>query len=85
MGLLTEGTPLAWSDVQKYCEHVRQHAIIQFINLFNKLKDRQNDCLKFGDEIEYVLIKFDHVNKTARYLSARDHSGSLQFCRSCSQ
>lgn len=66
MGLLSEGTPLTWKEVQKYCEHVRQHAIIQFINQYNRLKDRQNDCLKFGDEIEYILIKFDDENKTAK-------------------
>ncbi|XP_022691080.1 glutamate--cysteine ligase catalytic subunit-like isoform X1 [Varroa jacobsoni] len=66
MGLLSEGTPLTWKEVQKYCEHVRQHAIIQFINQYNRLKDRQNDCLKFGDEIEYILIKFDDEDKTAK-------------------
>lgn len=66
MGLLSEGTALTWTEVQQHCEHVRQHAIIQFINIYNRLKDRQNDCLKFGDEIEYILIKFDHEKKTAR-------------------
>ncbi|GIY57581.1 glutamate--cysteine ligase catalytic subunit [Caerostris darwini] len=66
MGLLTEGSPLSWEETKKYAGHVRKHGIIQFINLYHRLKDRQNDCLKWGDEIEYMIIKFNHENKTAK-------------------
>ncbi|CAG9771333.1 unnamed protein product [Ceutorhynchus assimilis] len=66
MGLLTEGTPLTWEETKKLAEHVREHGIIQFINLYKRLKERKGDVLKWGDEIEYIIIKFDDENKKAR-------------------
>ncbi|XP_072029368.1 glutamate--cysteine ligase catalytic subunit-like [Amphiura filiformis] len=68
MGLLSEGSPLEWEETKKYAEHVREHGIQQFINLYHKLRDRPCDMLKFGDEVEYTLIKLDHEAKTARVL-----------------
>ncbi|KAK3886936.1 hypothetical protein Pcinc_008945 [Petrolisthes cinctipes] len=66
MGLLTDGTPLDWPQTKKYADHVRQHGIEQFINQYHQLKGRQGDCLKWGDEIEYMIIKLDHKNRKAR-------------------
>lgn len=51
MGLLTEGSPLSWEETKKLAEHVRQHGVEQFINLFAKLRDRTGDVLKWGDEV----------------------------------
>lgn len=51
MGLLTEGSPLSWDETKKLAEHVRQHGVEQFINLFAKLRDRTGDVLKWGDEV----------------------------------
>lgn len=79
MGLLSEGSPLSWEETEKYANHVRQHGVVQFIKLYHRLKDRQNDCLKWGDEIEYMVIKFDHVNKSAKVcLKAEKLLGVLQ-------
>ncbi|KAF7998291.1 hypothetical protein HCN44_009689 [Aphidius gifuensis] len=66
MGLLSEGSPLDWEDTKKLADHVRKHGIIQFINLYKRLRDRQGDVLKWGDEVEYMLIKFDDEEKKAR-------------------
>lgn len=66
MGLLTEGSPLSWEETKKLSEHVRKHGIIQFINLYKRLRDRQGDVLKWGDEVEYIIVKFDDENKIAR-------------------
>lgn len=66
MGLLSEGSPLSWPETKALADHVRKHGIIQFINLYKLLKDRQGDILKWGDEIEYMLVKFDHQNKRAQ-------------------
>ncbi|KAF5270470.1 hypothetical protein FQA39_LY08348 [Lamprigera yunnana] len=66
MVLLTEGTPLTWEETKKCADHVREHGIIQFINLYKRLRDRQGDVLKWGDEVEYIIVKFDHDNKTAK-------------------
>lgn len=51
MGLLTEGSPLSWEETKKYSKHVREHGIKQFIHLYRRLKDRQDDVLKWGDEV----------------------------------
>ncbi|XP_071442481.1 glutamate--cysteine ligase catalytic subunit isoform X1 [Hetaerina americana] len=66
MGLLSEGSPLSWEETKRRSEYVRKHGIIQFINLYHKLRDRQGDILKWGDEVEYMIVKFDDGNKTAR-------------------
>uniref|UniRef100_A0A1E1XK40 Glutamate--cysteine ligase n=1 Tax=Amblyomma sculptum TaxID=1581419 RepID=A0A1E1XK40_AMBSC len=66
MGLLSEGSPLSWPETKKLADHVREHAVTQFINLYRRLKDRENDCLKWGDEVEYMLVHFDHAKKTAQ-------------------
>lgn len=79
MGLLTEGSPLSWEETKKLAQHVREHGIEQFINLFARLKDRQGDVLKWGDEVEYMIIKFDDEKQTARAsLRALDILNQLQ-------
>ncbi|CAK1599941.1 unnamed protein product [Parnassius mnemosyne] len=65
MGLLTEGSPLSWDETKALAEHVRQHGIEQFINLYRKLRDRTGDVLKWGDEVEYIIVKFDDENERA--------------------
>lgn len=79
MGLLSEGSPLSWPETKKLANHVREHAATQFINLYHRLKDRENDCLKWGDEVEYMLVYFDHDKKTAQVsLRANDLLPVLQ-------
>lgn len=51
MGLLSEGSPLDWEETKALAKHVRNHGIEQFINLYARLKDRQGDVLKWGDEV----------------------------------
>ncbi|CAH2068772.1 unnamed protein product, partial [Iphiclides podalirius] len=65
MGLLSEGSPLSWEETKALAEHVRQHGIEQFINLYRKLRDRTGDVLKWGDEVEYIIVKFDDENERA--------------------
>ena len=59
MGLLTTGEPLTWEETKKWQEHVRLHGVQQFINLYKKLENRCGDVLKWGDEVEYNLVKID--------------------------
>jgi glutamate--cysteine ligase catalytic subunit len=66
MGLLTKGTPLSWKETAPHVEYIKKHGIAQFINLYHRLKDRQGDQLKWGDEVEYTIVKFDHENKKVR-------------------
>ncbi|XP_072394245.1 glutamate--cysteine ligase [Diabrotica undecimpunctata] len=72
MGLLTEGSPLSWEETKKHAQHVREHGIIQFINLYKKLRDREGDILKWGDEVEYIIVKFFDDKKEAK-VSLRSH------------
>uniref|UniRef100_A0A8C5FG26 Glutamate--cysteine ligase n=1 Tax=Gadus morhua TaxID=8049 RepID=A0A8C5FG26_GADMO len=66
MGLLSQGSPLNWEETKKYADHIRKHGIIQFLNIYNKVKDRQRDVLKWGDEVEYMLIEMDEANEKVR-------------------
>lgn len=68
MGFLGEGKTLIWEEAQKHADYIRHHGILQFIELFKTLKDRQNDSLKWGDEIEYMLVWLDPQNKEAKVL-----------------
>lgn len=68
MGLLTEGSPLSWDETKKHAKHVRAHGIEQFIHLYKRLKDRQGDILKWGDEVEYILVNFDDEKKKAQVI-----------------
>ncbi|KAF0992170.1 hypothetical protein HZS_7350, partial [Henneguya salminicola] len=66
MGLLSTGTSLTWEEIEKWSEYVKEHGILQFINIYNSLKGRENDLLKYGDEVEYCMIYLDHINKCAK-------------------
>ncbi|KAM4772254.1 glutamate--cysteine ligase catalytic subunit [Rhinophrynus dorsalis] len=68
MGLLSLGSPLSWEETKKYADHIRRHGILQFLNIYHKVKERQKDVLKWGDEVEYILVSFDHVNQKVRLL-----------------
>lgn len=61
MGLLSEGSPLSWPETRKLADHVHEHGISQFINLYNLLKDRQGDVLKWGDEVIYKALAFPKI------------------------
>lgn len=64
MGLLSQGSPLNWTETKKYADHVRKHGIVQFLNIYNKVKDRQKDVLKWGDEVSEVFIH--HLSQAAK-------------------
>lgn len=66
MGLLSEGEPLEWQEMKEWQSHVRKYGVEQFIRLYNKLKDDTGRGLKWGDEVEYIIVKLDHENKKAR-------------------
>jgi len=66
MGLLTAGQPMEWEEMKPWQEHVRKHGVEQFIRLFNRLKDETGKVLKWGDEVEYIVVKLDHDNRSAK-------------------
>jgi glutamate--cysteine ligase catalytic subunit len=66
MGLLSKGTPLPWHKAKEYANHVRYHGIQQFLHIYAKVKDRERDCLLWGDEIEYMLLSVDHGRRMVK-------------------
>lgn len=45
---------------------MREHGVLQFLHVFNAVKSREKDCLRWGDEIEYHLMRFDDGAKDVR-------------------
>jgi len=57
---------MEWEDMVKWQKHVREHGVQQFVRLYNRLKDEPGRTLKWGDEVEYIIVKLDHEGKVAR-------------------
>lgn len=55
MGLLTIGQPLSWDETKELSNHVRDHGINQFINLYRQVANRSGDAFKWGDEVCFLL------------------------------
>lgn len=68
MGLLNVGTSLSWEEVKKLSSYVRDRGIMQFINIYKNAKNREPDELKWGDEIEYILVKFNKNEQKVQVL-----------------
>jgi len=66
MGLLSAGEPLTWDQMQQWQDHVRKYGVEQFVRLYNRLKDEKGRVLKWGDEVEYIIVKLDHENRKAK-------------------
>lgn len=57
MGLLNfDGEPLSWENSKPYLNHIKEHGITQFLNIYNSVKDRHGDILKWGDEVNSCTI-----------------------------
>ncbi len=57
MGFLTTGNTFSWEEAsEKPTEFVRKHGITQFLHLYNQLKDRKKDSLRWGDEVSHIVF-----------------------------
>lgn len=72
MGLLTKGTPLSWDETVPYLDFIKKHGVAQFVALYYRLKDRERDQLRWGDEIEYTIVKFDDEHRKVRVSNRAD-------------
>lgn len=66
MGLLVDGQPLPPEDLKLVSAYIREHGIHQFIQTWRRLKNVQNDELKFGDEIECGIFAVDPEQRTVK-------------------
>jgi glutamate--cysteine ligase catalytic subunit len=55
MGFLTDGKTLDWEQAQEHLAYIKEHGIIQFLNIYKKFKDRQDNVLLWGDEVINLL------------------------------
>eukprot|EP00929_Paragymnodinium_shiwhaense_P006887 TRINITY_DN110840_c0_g1_i1.p1 TRINITY_DN110840_c0_g1~~TRINITY_DN110840_c0_g1_i1.p1 ORF type:complete len:706 (+),score=124.93 TRINITY_DN110840_c0_g1_i1:81-2198(+) len=70
MGLLKVGKPLGWNESIPHSQYIREHGVRQFINVWKRVKNLQNDRLYYGDEIEYAVLKVDEKGRQV-FLSLR--------------
>ena len=75
MGLLSEGEPLPWNETKKWADHVRQHGVLQFIELYKKLETRKvsNPSNSFPTEDKYdykigLLLQLNHPSYALRVM-----------------
>jgi glutamate--cysteine ligase catalytic subunit len=66
MGLLTVGKPMRWDKSKPHLNYVREHGVLQFLNVWHAVKDVKNVVLRWGDEIETHVMVCDHANKTIK-------------------
>mmetsp|Transcript_12081 Transcript_12081/g.15670 ORF Transcript_12081/g.15670 Transcript_12081/m.15670 type:complete len:729 (+) Transcript_12081:98-2284(+) len=76
MGFLEAGIPMEWQDTKEYheiLEYVLKHGADQFLEVYRRVKDRKNDVLKWGDEVEFHIFKLNEKEESAAIsLKARD-------------
>ncbi|KAG9230965.1 glutamate-cysteine ligase-like protein [Amylocarpus encephaloides] len=63
MGLLALGTPLDWPEAKQSADHVREWGIKQLLAVWNRAKGKERDALLWGDEVEYLVVKYVESKK----------------------
>lgn len=66
MGFLEHGVPLSWEESKPFRQKVKSDGLKQLLHIWNLNKSREDHDLKWGDELEFQLVHFDHANKTAK-------------------
>ncbi|KAH9383747.1 hypothetical protein HPB48_025513 [Haemaphysalis longicornis] len=68
MGLLSQGSSLSWEETKRRSDYVRRRGIAHFIKVYHATCGRRNDPLLWGDEVEYMLVRFDHARRQVQLL-----------------
>lgn len=66
MGFLEYGKPLSWEETKKVIERVKIDGIRQLLHVYLLNRNREDLDLKWGDEMEYNLLHFDHKSKITK-------------------
>ena len=59
MGFLFASDSLPWEDSLEFLKYVREHGIEQFLHTFHAVRSVNEDLLRWGDEIEYGILKLN--------------------------
>ena len=62
MGLLSEGEPLPWNETKKWADHVRQHGVLQFIELYKKLETRKVSNISNSISTQIRITPHNHYH-----------------------
>lgn len=68
--LVLGGNTQEWGELEKRRKYIKEHGIIQFLNVYNKFKDRVDEEFLWGDEIEMLILRQNPDTKKV-YLSQR--------------
>ena len=60
------GTPLEWPEAKKNADHVRRWGIAQLLAIWKRAKGKERDALRWGDEIEYLVVAFEDDKRKVR-------------------
>ncbi|KAL9635720.1 MAG: hypothetical protein Q9164_003286 [Protoblastenia rupestris] len=66
MGLLALGTPLEWHEAKRSADQVRQWGIEQLLAIWRRAKGKERDALRWGDEVEYLVVAFDDKGRNVK-------------------
>lgn len=55
--MVFEGVPLSFVETKKRTKQFSDVGVKQFINLYRRWKDRDNDPFKWGDEVKSYLYQ----------------------------
>lgn len=73
MGLFNQGTPLDWPGICQHKNKAKMDGIEQFLNVYHSAKNFREHDLKWGDEIEYMLLKFEPLSRKVRLSLTAHH------------
>ena len=55
-----------WPESKKNADHVRQWGIEQLLAIWKRAKGKERDALRWGDEIEYLVVAFEEERRKVR-------------------
>ncbi|KAI1289759.1 Glutamate--cysteine ligase catalytic subunit [Halotydeus destructor] len=64
--LKADSEALTWEEIKANIDHIKSRGVEQFIALYIKNKDRQDSPFKWGDEIEYMILRLDSSENVAQ-------------------
>ena len=55
-----------WPEAKKNADHVRQWGIEQLLAIWKRAKSKERDALRWGDEIEYLVVAFEEDRRKVK-------------------
>lgn len=68
MGLLVDGAPLPWEASKAHIARVKHDGITQFLSIYDRTASTVSSGLKWGDEVEYMLVRSDGTSRRSKLL-----------------